>query len=49
MATAAIPATIEPFGLVVRDGGETKPPPRIWMYFWADEEEANDDEEWREH
>ncbi len=48
MATAAIQTTMEPFGLVVQDGGETKPAPRIWLYFWANEEEATDDEEWRE-
>ncbi len=49
MATAAMQATMEPFGLVIRGGAEEQErPPRIWMYFWANEEEATDEEEWRE-
>jgi hypothetical protein len=48
MATAAVSATVEPFGIVIRDGGDAPRPPRILMWFWASEEEAHDEEEWRE-
>ncbi len=47
MTTAVLTAN-EPMGIVVRDGGETLRPPRILMWLWANEEEANDAEEWRE-
>jgi len=47
MTTAVLTAD-EPMGIVIRDGGEQRRAPRILMWFWANEEEANDDEEWRE-
>ncbi|HXY19757.1 MAG TPA: hypothetical protein VEH83_07135 [Gemmatimonadales bacterium] len=47
MATAVLAAT-EPVGIVIRDGADSRRAPRILMWFWADEEEANDEEEWRE-
>ena len=47
MATAILAAS-EPVGIVIRDGGEAHRTPRILMWFWASEEEANDQEEWRE-
>ena len=47
MATAVLAAT-EPVGIVIRDGADVHRAPRILMWFWADEEEANDQEEWRE-
>jgi len=46
--TTAVLAADEPMGIVIRDGGEPRRAPRILMWFWANEEEANDDEEWRE-
>jgi hypothetical protein len=48
MATAVVPAAMEPLGIVIRDGGATPRPPRILMWFWANEEEAQVEEEWRE-
>ncbi len=48
MTTAVMATTSEPLGIVVRDGGEALRPPRILMWFWASEEEANEEEEWRE-
>ena len=27
----------EPLGIVVQDGGEAHAPPRIMMWYWADE------------
>ncbi len=48
MATAVLATTGEPLGIVIRDGGETLRPPRILMWLWANEEEATDEEEWRE-
>jgi hypothetical protein len=30
----------EPLGIVVQDGGEAHAPPRILMWFWANEEEV---------
>jgi hypothetical protein len=48
MAAAVVSATVEPLGIVIRDGGAAPRPPRILMWFWADEEEAQDEEEWRE-
>jgi len=47
MTTAVIGAN-EPVGIVIRDGGDVRRAPRILMWFWASEEEANDNEEWRE-
>jgi hypothetical protein len=47
MATAVLAAN-EPVGIVIRDGGEVRRAPRILMWFWANEEEANDEAEWRE-
>jgi len=47
MTTAVLTAD-EPMGIVIRDGSEQRRAPRILMWFWANEEEANDDEEWRE-
>jgi hypothetical protein len=38
MATAIMQH--EPLGLVVHDGGESHPAPRIRMWFWASEEET---------
>jgi hypothetical protein len=35
-------------GIVIHDGGAAPRPPRILMWFWANEEEAQDEEEWRE-
>lgn len=32
----------EPVGLVVQDGGENHRPPRIRMYFWANQEETDE-------
>ena len=48
MATAVLATTGEPLGIVINDGGEASRPPRILMWFWASEEEAQDEEEWRE-
>ncbi len=48
MTTAVLAATGEPLGIVIRDGGEVLRPPRILMWLWANEEDANDEEEWRE-
>jgi hypothetical protein len=48
MATAVVAATAEPLGIVIHDGGAAPRPPRILMWFWANEEEAQDEEEWRE-
>jgi len=47
MATAVLAAS-EPVGIVIRNGGDPHRAPRILMWFWANEEEATDDEEWRE-
>jgi len=47
MATAVMAAS-EPVGIVIRDGGDVHRTPRILMWFWASEEEANNEEEWRE-
>jgi hypothetical protein len=47
MTTAVLPAN-EPMGIVIRDGAELRRAPRILMWFWASEEEATDDAEWRE-
>jgi len=41
-------AANEPVGIVIRDGGDVHRTPRILMWFWASEEEANNEEEWRE-
>jgi hypothetical protein len=46
--TTAVLAANEPLGIVIRDGAEAHRAPRIMMWFWADEEEATNDEEWRE-
>ena len=48
MATAVLATSGEPLGIVIRDGGATLRPPKILMWFWATEEEATDEEEWRE-
>jgi len=48
MATAVVSATVEPLGIVIQDGGVAPRPPRILMWFWANDEEAQDEEEWRE-
>jgi hypothetical protein len=43
MATAAVTLTgQEPLGLVVRDGGQPTHTPRIWMWYWANEEETEE-------
>lgn len=42
MATAVVQH--EPLGLVVRDGGDTHPAPRILMWFWANEDETPEEE-----
>lgn len=46
--TTAVLAADEPVGIVVRGGDDTPRAPRILMWFWANEEEATDEEEWRE-
>jgi len=46
--TTAVLAADEPVGIVIRDGSDAHRAPRILMWFWANEEEANDDAEWRE-
>jgi len=46
--TTAVMAANEPVGIVIRDGGNAPRVPKILMWFWANEEEANDQEEWRE-
>jgi len=46
--TTAVLAANEPVGIVIRNGDEARRAPRILMWFWANEEEANDEEEWRE-
>ena len=48
MTTAVVWATVEPLGIVIREGGAAPRPPRILMWFWANEEEAHNEEEWRE-
>jgi hypothetical protein len=48
MAATAVLTAAEPLGIVVRDGGVSIRQPKILMWFWASEEEANDEEEWRE-
>jgi hypothetical protein len=48
MATAVLASTGEPLGIVINNGGESVRPPRILMWFWANEEEATKEEEWRE-
>jgi len=47
MATAVMAAS-EPVGIVIRDGGDVHRTPRILLWFWAREEEANNEDEWRE-
>jgi hypothetical protein len=42
MATAVVQH--EPLGLVVKDGGDAHPAPRILMWFWANEEETPEEE-----
>lgn len=47
MAVATIPEPMtmrEPFGLVVRDADEEHRHPRISLYFWAREEETDEEE-----
>jgi hypothetical protein len=47
MAVATIPEPTtmrEPFGLVVRDVDEEHRHPRISLYFWAREEETDEEE-----
>jgi len=45
MATATLPeTTMEPLGLVVQDGGDEHRHPRIIAYFWAVEEETDEEE-----
>ena len=45
MATAILPeTTMEPLGLVVQDGGDEHRHPRIIAYYWAVEEETDEDE-----
>jgi len=39
--TTAVLAANEPVGIVIRDGGDVHRTPRILMWFWASEEEAN--------
>ncbi len=46
--TTAVMTVDEPVGIVIRSGEEARLAPRILMWFWANEEEANDEEEWRE-
>ena len=48
MATAVLASAGEPLGIVIRDGGEALRPPRILKWLWATEEEATEEEEWRE-
>jgi hypothetical protein len=47
MAVATLPELtmmMEPMGLVVQDGGEEHQRPRISLFFWAVEEETDEDE-----
>jgi hypothetical protein len=45
MTTATLPElTMEPMGLVVQDGGDEHRHPRIIAYFWAVEEETDEEE-----
>jgi hypothetical protein len=44
MTTATLELTMEPMGLVVQDGGEEHRHPRIIAYFWAAEEETDEEE-----
>lgn len=45
MTTATLPElTMEPMGLVVQDGGDEHRYPRIIAYFWAVEEETDEEE-----
>ncbi len=46
--TTAVMAADEPVGIVVRGGDDLPRAPRILMWFWASEEEATNEEEWRE-
>ena len=46
--TTAVMTVSEPVGIVIRDRDDARRTPRILMWFWASEEEANDEEEWRE-
>jgi hypothetical protein len=48
MTTAVMATTSEPLGIVIRNGADTIRPPRILVWLWANEEDANDAEEWRE-
>jgi hypothetical protein len=45
MTTATLPElTMEPMGLVVQDGADEHQRPRIIAYFWALEEETDEEE-----
>jgi hypothetical protein len=47
MAVATLPEPtmmMEPMGLVVQDGGDEHRHPRISLFFWAVEEETDEDE-----
>lgn len=45
MATAILPESVmEPMGLVVQDGADEHRHPRIIAYFWAVEEETDEEE-----
>ncbi len=45
MTTATLPElTMEPMGLVVQDGADEHRHPRIIAYFWALEEETDEEE-----
>ncbi len=45
MTTAILPETVmEPMGLVVQDGADEHRHPRIIAYFWAVEEETDEEE-----
>ena len=45
MTTVTLPElAMEPMGLVVQDGGDEHRHPRIIAYFWAVEEETDEEE-----
>mgnify|MGYP001193021442 FL=1 len=48
MAAATLPEStimmMEPMGLVAQDGGDEHRHPRICLFFWAVEEETDEDE-----
>ncbi len=45
MTTATLPELVmEPMGLVVQDGADEPQRPRIIAYFWAREEETDEEE-----